>query len=217
MSGTTFPVDELARLYRARKGVVDYVEVPECGFAMIDGCGAPDGTAFANAIKALYATSYTAHFALKKAGLEAPKVHPLEALWWLDDTSGDDIVRRVMLGTATMDEADRSLWRWRALIAQPAPLDETVVLDAVSRVAHEHPELPPVRFEPWAEGLCAQVLHLGPYDAEAPTIALLHETVAADGYRLRGLHHEIYLGDPRRSAPERLRTIIRHPVERIDS
>lgn len=201
-------------LYKVRKGVVDIVTVPEFGYVLIDGLGAPDGPDFADAIQALYSVSYGAHFLLKKTRGAAPRVLPLEALWWVDDPEQQDILAAVALGKANMADSDRDRWRWRALIMQPDPIDGDVVTKAIGQArAKALPALGRLRYERWAEGRCAQLLHVGPYAAEEPSIRRLHEGIAAAGYRARGHHHEIYLGDPRRSAPEKLRTILRHPVE----
>jgi hypothetical protein len=113
-----------------------------------------------------------------------------------------------------------SAWHWTALMWQPDVVTPEQVehfrLDAERKAAAKkepRPGLARIRFERWREGPSAQILHIGPYDAEAPTIARLHEAIESRGLRLRGRHHEIYLGDPRRTAPERLKTILRQPVE----
>lgn len=205
----------LDALYKGRKGKVDFVEVPELGYLVVAGRGAPDGEEFAAAVQALFTVGYGAHFLVRKLRGDAPRVMPLEALWWVEGARQQDLVADVAAGGATMADTDRSLWRWRAMIMQPAPVDDATVAAAVDRAAAKNlPALGRLRFERWAEGLCAQTLHIGPYAAEAPTIVRLHDAIAARGYRPRGHHHEIYLGDPRRSAPETLRTLLRHPVER---
>jgi hypothetical protein len=114
-----------------------------------------------------------------------------------------------------MADSDRDRWHWRAMIVQPSPIDAAVIASAVedARAKKDLPALDQLRYERWEEGRCAQVLHIGPYADENPSIVRLHEGITAAGYRPRGRHHEIYLGDPRRSAPEKLRTILRHPVE----
>jgi hypothetical protein len=203
----------LPDLYRARQGRVDVVDVPEQLVVAVDGRGDPGGPEFAAAVQALYAVSYPAHFLVKKRLGEAPRVMPLEALWWVEDGAALDTFTRVATGEASVDDVDRSLWRWRAFIAQPAPIDEEVLAAAVDTAEQKDPAAPRVTVERWREGRCAQLLHVGPYAAEAPSIVALHAGLAAQGYRPRGRHHEIYLGDPRRSAPEKLRTILRHPVE----
>jgi hypothetical protein len=207
----------LDSLYKARKGAVDIVDVPELDYVMIDGSGAPDSAEFAAAVQALYAVSYGAHFLVKKERGEAPKVMPLEALWWVDDPDQQDMVKAVALGWASMAETDRDRWHWRAMIMQPAPVGEAVARAVEQARAKSLPALDRLRLRRWEEGRCAQTLHLGPYSEEGPSIVRLHEGIAAAGYRPRGHHHELYLGDPRRSAPERLRTVLRQPVEQRQS
>ena len=206
---------ELMGLYRVRKNAVDIVDVPELGYVMIDGEGAPNDPQFQQALQALYAVSYGSHFLMKKTRGDAPKVMPLEAQWWVDNPAEQDVLAAVVLGKASMADSDRNRWRWRAMIVQADPIDAAVITLAIEdiRVKKDLPSLEGLRYERWEEGRCAQVLHLGPYAEENPSIVRLHEGIAAAGYRPRGRHHEIYLGDPRRSAPEKLRTILRNPVE----
>jgi hypothetical protein len=202
------------RLYRARRGRVDIVDVPQMWYLVVDGQGEPASEEYAAAIQVIFTVGYGAHFVVKKTVGEAPRVMPLEGLWWVDDPEQRDLFTDVALGRAEIRDTDRSLWRWRALMAQLPPIDEAAVSQAVERAREKGLHaVDRLRFEPWREGLCAQTLHVGPYAEEGPTIRLLHEGIAAAGYQPRGRHHEIYIGDPRRSAPEKLRTIIRHPVE----
>ncbi len=179
----------------------EIVEVPRFNFLMVDGQGDPNTSKeFQGAIGALYPLAYGAKFALKKSGVDV-RVMPLEALWWSP-------------GTSILKTDEPGMWRWIAMIMQTEPvtpaLIEKVRADAMRK--KPNPVLPKVRFEAFREGTCAQVMHVGPYSAERPTIERLHVFIAAEGYRLSGKHHEIYLGDPRRAAPEKLRTIIRQPV-----
>ena len=208
-------VTELESLHKVRKGAVGIVDVPELGSVMVDGVGPADGAEFAAAVQALYAVSYGAHFLVKKELGEAPQVMPLEAQWWVDDPDQQDIITAAALGQASIADTDRERWRWRAMIVQAEPIDADAVDRAVdqARAKQPSPALDRLRFERWAEGRCAQVLHIGPYAEEGPSIVRLHEGIEVAGYRARGRHHEICLGDPRRSAPDKLRTILRHPVE----
>ena len=191
------------------------VTVPELGYLLVEGRGAPEGPEFAAAVQTLYAVSYGVHFLVKKERGDAPKVMPLEALWWVDEAQQQEVVAAVALGRATMADSARERWRWQAMIMQPGPVDAAAVARALQRARGKQPPpaLDRLRFERWEEGRCAQVLHVGPYAEDGPTIVRLHEGIAAAGYRPRGRHHEIYLGDPRRSAPDKLRTILRQPVE----
>ena len=189
----TTTAQDLGSLYRARRGVVELVDVPELSVLVVDGTGRPEDREFTDAVATLYAVSYGAHFLLRKQRGDAPRVMPLEALW---------------------DPPSDAPWAWRALIVQPAPIDADLVAEAVEQARLKSPAaLDRVRFEQWEEGRCAQLLHVGPYADEGPSIDLLHREIAALDLRPRGRHHEIYLGDPRRSRPERLRTILRQPVE----
>jgi hypothetical protein len=182
------------------------VEVPEFAFLMVDGRGDPNASeAYEQALQALYSVAYTLKFALKKADPERDfKVAPLEGLWWADDAAP----------TMAEVQRDRDSWNWTMMIAVPDAVTADEVAAAVEAAARkrELPAAPRLRLERFAEGLAAQIMHVGAYAEEAPTIERLHEWVAAQGYALRGRHHEIYLGDPRRTAPERLKTVLRHPV-----
>lgn len=183
------------------------VEVPELAFLSVDGRGDPESAeAYHQALEALYSVAYTLKFTLKKADPERDfKVAPLEGLWWADSEA------------PSMEELQetRDDWNWTMLIAVPGAVTEAEV-DAAREAAARKKDLPAahrLQLVCLEEGLAAQILHVGPYSEEAPTIARLHAWVTAEGYELRGRHHEIYLGDPRRTAPERLKTVLRHPVQ----
>jgi hypothetical protein len=205
-------------LYKVRKGKVEFVEVPELGFVLIDGVGAPGGPAFAEALQALYSVSYGAHFAVKKATGQAPRVMSLEALWWVEGTRAQQVMERLAAGAEVMDESERDRWRWRAMIMQPPPIDRSLIDEAITQATAKgaSESLDQLRYERWTEGPSAQIMHVGPYAAESASIVALHEAIASHGSRPRGRHHEIYLGDPRTSAPERLRTILRQPIEPLN-
>jgi hypothetical protein len=210
---------DLAALYKVRKGSIDLVDVPELGYLAVEGMGSPDGDEFTSAVQALYSVSYGARFMVKKEQGDAPKVMPLEAQWWVDDPDQQDVVAAVARGEATMADSDRELWQWQAMIMQPTPIDAATVTRAIdaARAKKDLPALDRLRYERWEEGRCAQLLHVGPYADEATSIVRLHQGIAAANCRPRGRHHEIYIGDPRRSAPEKLRTILRQPIEPIHS
>ena len=173
-------------------------------FLMIDGSGDPNTSQdFQDAIQALYSVSYTLKFALKKSGGPQFRVMPLEALWWTD-------------ADGRLDVDSKSAWSWTAMIRQPDFATEEMIDDAKRQAVTKRslPALARLRFERFEEGLSAQVMHVGPYAEERPTIERLHAFIAEQACEPSGKHHEIYLGDPRRSAPEKLRTIIRQPVRR---
>lgn len=211
MSMTATPLDS------SRPALVDFIDLPELAFLSVTGRGAPRAAAFAEAVSALYTVSYSVHRLLKQQQGTAPKVRPLEALWWTDDEDQQRLVRAAAAGATATMAGDPATWRWQAMIAQPEPIDARLVAQALHPArAKRVPALDSVRYIRWTEGRCAQILHVGPYGEEAPTIARLHAAIAEAGCRPRGRHHEIYLGDPRRSAPEHLRTVLRQPVEPAD-
>jgi hypothetical protein len=195
---------ELKRLYSAPAGVPGMVEVPPLRFLMVDGRGDPnDNTDFHAAMEALYGMAYTLKFMLKRGPSTLDwVVMPLQGLWWADDM---EVFR--------MDA--RADWKWTLMILQPDDVTEEHVEMAREelRAKKDPPGLAGLRYETYTEGLSAQVMHVGPYSEEGPTIARLHAFIDEQGRRPRGKHHEIYMGDPRRTAPERLRTILRQPVE----
>ena len=202
-------VKQLRPLYSPSAKHPAIVEVPDLAFLMIDGRGDPNTSeAYADALQALYSVAYTLKLTVKKADPERDfKVAPLEGLWWTDE------------GAPTMDDLqrDRDAWNWTMMIALPDAVTADEVTAAVEATARKRdlPVAPLIRLERLEEGLAAQIMHIGPYADEAPAIERLHEFVAAQGYELRGRHHEIYLGDPRRTAPERLKTVVRHPVREL--
>ncbi|GAW51158.1 MULTISPECIES: GyrI-like domain-containing protein [unclassified Nocardioides] len=201
---TTMTGDPVELLYRATT-TPRLVEVPALTFLCVDGHGDPNTSpAYAEAIQALYAVSYAAKFAVKKETGQDVKVSALEGLWWADDVS-------------TFLTGDKSAWDWTMMIRQPAAVTAELVERLAAEVADKKP-LPAVaklRLVTFEEGPAAQVLHVGPYAAEGPTIERLHAFLRDQGLALgdpeEHKHHEIYLGDPRRAAPEKLRTIIRQP------
>jgi hypothetical protein len=193
----------LKELYRPSASAPSLVEVPELLFLMADGMGDPNtAPAYAEAVEALYGVAYALKFMLKRGPAAADyTVMPLQGLWWADDM-------------ASFTSGDRAAWRWTMMIAQPELVTRELFAQAAAETARKKrlPALPRLRLERFAEGRAAQIMHIGPYAAEAPTIERLHQFIAAQGLALRGKHHEIYLSDPRRSAPERMQTIIRQPV-----
>ena len=208
MSATDL-VTEHKPLYAPPSQTPVIVEVPELAFLMLDGRGDPNSAEeYQAALQALYGVAYTLKFTLKKTDPERDfKVAPLEGLWWADGEP------------PSLDalQTDRDGWNWTMMIAVPDAVTAAEVAAAVGAAVRRRP-LPAaglMRLERFAEGQAAQVMHIGPYADEAQTIARLHEFVAEQGYGLRGRHHEIYLGDPRRTAPERLKTVLRHPVKLV--
>ncbi len=192
-----------------RPGVVRFLHLPERTFVMVDGEGPPAEAAFTARMPGLYATAWSLRFALKRRGA-ADKVGLLEGLWWTTDGTTD--LDSIFGGDPAV--GDRATWRWTLMIALPDQATDIELETALEegRRKLESPYRDGLRIEPFAEGDVAQLLHQGPYSAERSSIERLHAAIAAAGLRPVGRHHELYVGDPRRSAPERLRTILRQPV-----
>ena len=191
--------------FAGRPGVVRFLDLPARRFVMIDGEGPAGEAGFAPRMPGLYATAYGLRFALKRRGIEE-RVSPLEGLWWTVDGSTDlDVI---------FGSGDRSGWRWTLMIGLPDEATDGELATALEagRAKLAEPYASNLRIQSFAEGRAAQILHLGPYAAERPSIERLHETIASAGLTAAGRHHEIYLGDPRRAAPDKLRTILRQPV-----
>ena len=181
--------------YRAPKGRFAVVDAPDLQYLMIDGHGDPNtGAAFAEATAALYPLAYRLKFASKKSLGRDYVVMPLEGLWWADDMAAFTAAR------------DKSRWDWTLMIMVPDWIDQEMVATAGGGAGG-------VRLATLSEGRCVQTLHVGPYDAEAEVLARMHdEFIPGHGLRMTGRHHEIYLSDARRAAPDKLRTILRQPV-----
>ncbi|MCP5532443.1 MAG: GyrI-like domain-containing protein [Akkermansiaceae bacterium] len=193
----------LSSLYRVSHKEVVEMDVPPLRYLMIDGAGDPNTSPdYARAVEALFSVSYTTKFAVKKSGLGIDYgVMPLEGLWWADDWS---------VFTAN----DRGAWKWTMMILQPDFVPEEMIRRAIGDVAEKKklPAVEKLRLEEFHEGRSAQILHIGPFTEEGPTIQRVHDFIDARSAR-RGKHHEIYLSDIRRAAPEKWKTIIRQPME----
>ena len=193
---------ELKPLYNPGASKVVTVDVPDMNFLKIDGQGDPNtSTAYKNAVEALFSLSYALKFAIKKGPLAIDYgVLPLEGLWWADDME-------------QFQQTPKREWKWTAMIMQPEMVTESLVEEVRETVKKKKdlPALEQLRFEPYQEGRAAQILHIGPFSEEGPTIQKVHEHIRELGYTLKGKHHEIYLSDVRRAAPEKWKTIIRQP------
>lgn len=189
-----------------RAGEVRFLDLSPRRCLMIDGSGAPESEAFTEAMGALYAMAYGLHFRLKKLRAIDRRIGALEGLWGSHLEPATHSLEKVL--------GDRAGWTWTLLIEVPSETDagdlESVVSD--TRRRRTLPALDRVRLETFDEGRIAETLHVGPYATEPTTIERLHEAIRVAGASPRGRHHEIYLGDPRRAAPEKLRTIIRQSV-----
>jgi hypothetical protein len=207
---------DLRGLYRARAGRVEYLDVPELTYLTLCGDGAPEGEAFTTAAEVLFAISHTAHFVAKRRTGAAPRRMPLEALWWSADAVQVELLAAVALGVADVRLTDRRGWRWQAMIAVPAAVDEAIFEQAVL-VARKRqlPGIEEVRRVTWCEGRVAQVRHTGSYSSAARAVASLHDAIEAAGHHPSGRHHEIYLTDPRRTDRDAMRMLLRRPVEQV--
>jgi len=190
--------------YRARQGEFRVVEIPDLQYLMIDGHGDPNtSAAYPEALRALYPVAYKVKFASKRELGRDYVVPPLEGLWWAEDME---------LYTTSRD---KSRWDWTMMLLVPDWIDRAMVDAGVAQAGAKAPpaRLGDVRLERLAEGRCVQTLHVGPFDDEADVLARMHdEVIPGLGLRLSGRHHEIYLSDITRTAPAKLRTILRQPV-----
>jgi hypothetical protein len=194
---------------------IDLVDVPAMNFIMIDGAIEPDqapGTSarFAEDMQALYGAAYTLKFAAKQRKQD-PVDYPvmaLEGLWWVED--------------ATFDIRKPGNWKYTVMIMQPDLVTPEMFAGALAQLRKKKGDLPAfarLRLERFCEGLCVQTMHIGPYASEPATVDAMHTFMQANGLRdqvgLGGKHHEIYLGDPRRADPSKLKTVLRHPVQKV--
>lgn len=196
-------------LYQPGSKQVEVVEVPPLKFAMIDGqiesAGGPSQSpAFQQAMEAMYGISYTLKF-MSKLRKENPidyTVMALEALWWVEG--------------ADFDIAQPVGWRYTAIMLQPDHITDEMFQDALAQLRKKRPSpaLDLLRFENFHEGLSMQIMHIGPYSAEPATLARMDAFAQENGYIKRCKHHEIYLGDPRKADPAKLKTVLRHPIQK---
>ena len=181
---------------------VRFLDVPLRRMFVIEGTGTPRGDpAFQQAIETLYPVAYALHFALRRErGVQAP-IGTLEALWMLEGDAEPD--------------TPGPIWRWTAMLPIPDEATDDEIVEAIDEVRERRAPaaLARLQVDRYHEGLAAEIEHDGPFEAEPPTIARLHAAIAAAGRLVRGPHHEVYLSDPDRTPPERLRTIIRYAIE----
>ncbi len=192
-------------LYTPSQKEVSLVEVPVMNFLMVDGQGDPNTSqSFHDAIEVLYSVSYTLKFMIKKSGVADYTVPPLEGLWWCDDMTEFSI-------------GNKEIWKWTLMIMQPEYVTKELLEQAIAEVERKKNPvaLPKLRFEAYHEGVTAQIMHIGPFSEEGPTIEKLHAFIRENNYEMSGKHHELYLSDMRRCAPEKLKTVLRQPVKKI--
>jgi hypothetical protein len=180
------------------------VEIHEAKYLTINGRGEPAGEEFATKIGALYGVAYTTKMTRKFAGKQDYTICKLECKWWLDGERQD------------FSATDPKQWNWKFLIRTPDFVRDNELDTAVETLLKKgkEPEVRHVKFESFAEDLCVQMLHVGPYEKEPETILLMQSFAQDQGLEFHGRHHEIYISDPRRVPPERLKTILRHPVRK---
>jgi hypothetical protein len=191
-------------LYSPSKKEFSLIEVPPLQYFMIDGVGDPNTSKrYQGAIETLYSLSYGLKFHLKKTQGIDYTVMGLEGLWWTPD-----------MNDFSLD--NKNLWHWTAMILQPEFITPEHFKEIRGQLIGKikAPLAMETRFETYHEGLCAQILYHGAYDDEGPTIAAMHQFIRDQGCELTGKHHEIYLSDARRVAPEKNRTILRQPAKR---
>lgn len=190
-------------LYNPSKKEFSLIEVPPLKYFMIDGVGNPNTSQrYADAIQTLYSFAYTLKFHVKKTQDFDFTVMGLEGLWWMPD-----------MNEFSLEKKDQ--WCWTAMILQPDFITDDLFVAVRDQVLSKGkaPLASETRFETYSEGLCAQILYLGAYADEGPTIAAMHQFIHEQGCELTGKHHEIYLSDARRVAPEKNRTILRQPAK----
>lgn len=200
---------ENKELYNPSAKEVSIVDVPEMNFLMIDGEGDPNiSQEYQASIEALFSVSFKVKFISEKENSQDYVVMPLEGLWWVENMEDFSI-------------QDKSGWKWTAMIRQPDFITKDMIKRAIEEVEKKKslPALSRIRFESLHEGLSAQIMHIGPYYEEGPTIEKLHNFIEENGYEFDGSvpgekHHEIYMSNMRRTSPEKLKTIMRQPLKR---
>lgn len=194
---------ELKDLYNPSAKEVTIVEVPKMNFLMIDGLGDPNTSQeYKDAVEALFSLSYTLKFMTKKTQAVDYAVMPLEGLWWVDDMS-------------KFSAKDKDAWKWTSMIMQPEQVTEDSVAKAIEELKKKKklPALSKIRFESFHEGKSAQIMYIGPFSDEGPAVQKIHEFIRQHEGTLVGKHHEIYLSDPRKISPEKMKTILRQPMK----
>ncbi|MBC8186413.1 GyrI-like domain-containing protein [candidate division KSB1 bacterium] len=195
---------ELKLLYKPSPKKVEIVDVPVMNFLMIDGMGDPNvSQEFKDAVEALFAFAYRIKFSIKKSEKAIDySVMPLEGLWWADDMSKFSV-------------EDKSSWKWTLMIMQPEFVSDELVKQCTDELKLKKDlfALSKIRFQSFEEGKAAQIMHIGPFSEEGPTVERVHQFIEENNSENRGKHHEIYLSDIRRGNPANWKTVIRQPME----
>ena len=191
---------EFKQLYNPSSKEPVIINVPEFQFLMIEGQGSTDTESFQDAVKALFGVSYKTKFKIKKEKNIDYAVMPLEGLWWADDMN--DFIN-----------FNKSNWRWILMIMQPEFITSDIIMSTIDIIEKKEPnnDLNKLKLAKFTEGNSAQIMHIGPYSTEGPNIQRLHQKIAEIGGQLSGKHHEIYLSDPRRISPDKMKTVLRQP------
>jgi hypothetical protein len=201
---------QLKHLYSPSAKQAQIIQVPHFQFVMIDGIVAPgtppaESGEFQDCLQAAYGAAFTLKFMskLRKVDPIDFTVMALEGLWWID--------------SGVFDFQKKEPWRFTLMILQPDHITPQMFAEAIEQIKkkRDHPSLAHLRLESFEEELAVQIMHIGPYSSEPATLEKMVSFAKDNGYQLRGKHHEIYLGDPRRANPDKLKTILRHPVEKI--
>ncbi len=194
---------ELKHLYQPSAKEVVQVDVPTMNYLMVDGEGDPNTSqAYSDAVEALFTVSYAIKFMVKKGASAVDYgVMPLEGLWWADDMS-------------RFTTTDKSNWKWTMMVMQPSFVTPEIIDSAIADVKKKKntPAISKLRLEAFSEGRCAQILHIGPFSEEGPTIEKVHQFIDSKSKRT-GKHHEVYLSDIRKADPSKWKTIIRQPMQ----
>jgi hypothetical protein len=200
---------ENKEIYNPSVKEVSFIDIPKMNYLMIDGEGDPNTSQeYQDAIETLFPVSFKVKFISEKENSQDYVVMPLEGLWWVENMEDFSI-------------QDKRGWKWTSMIRQPDFITNNIIKKAIEEVEEKKnpPALSKIKFESLNEELSAQIMHIGPYSEEGPTIEKLHNSIKEKGYEFNGSrpgekHHEIYLSDVRRTRPEKLKTIIRQPVRR---
>jgi hypothetical protein len=199
---------QLKQLYFCSNKVINIVNVPTMKFLRIDRDAIKDkDNSMMDASEAIVRLSYTIKFIIKRSKIGIDYISmPLECIWWND-------------GGEIFNVEDKARMEWSLCIMQPDFITESVLKEGIERTSKKKKMdcLDKVYLDSIEEGLCIQIMHIGPYDGENDTIDKLQAYLEVNGYELNGKYHEIYLGDPRRARPENLKTIIRQPIKRIEN
>ncbi|CAB4710090.1 unannotated protein [freshwater metagenome] len=191
--------------FKASPSKFSVVKLPKFNYLMVDGKGDPNTShSYLEAIELLYGISYTLKFMSKDELGRDYVVPPLEGLWWAKDLN-------------SFEKREKSKWSWTMIIMVPNGITKAFATKAIKTFKEKKPEanISKIRFDSLTEGLSVQILHVGPYDAEGQVLARMHkEFMPENNYVFNGIHHEIYLGDPRKTSPEKLKTILRQPVKK---